>query len=315
VTTEELATTARLAPGGRVDSDVDGAPANPARAAAWLFALGITCVALVVGGYLVCVRTAWGQRIDNAAWAGRRFASGRAIDASGHVLRTISTSSLAIAVVVLALTALVRGRPRLAVVVGLAILGACVTTEVLKLGVLTRPELIDNARIAKNTYPSGHSTVAMSVAVAAVLVVPQRWRGGVALVGLGYASLVGIATVTAGWHRPSDVGAGFAVAFGWGAAAALVLVGWRGTGVTTPRVRHRPPPRIALLLAVIGGGLVLGLTAIAAAVLTASGHDLFAVHRSDAFPAAVLGIAAVAALLGAALLGALRGVTLDPVLE
>jgi membrane-associated phospholipid phosphatase len=298
-----------------LDRDTDGPPANPARASVWLVALGLACVGLVVAGYVVAVRTEWGQRVDDAAFAGRRLAAGRAIEASGHVLRTISTSSLAIAVVVLALTALVRGRPRLAVVTGVAILGACVTTELLKFDVLTRPVLLAHPRVLKNTYPSGHSTVAMSVAVAAVLVVPQRWRGGVALLGLGYASLIGVATVTAGWHRPSDVGAGFAVAVGWGAAAALVLVGWRGTGARTPRVRHRPPPRVATLLALVGGGLVLGLVVVAAAVLTRSGNDLFALDRGDAFPAAVLGIGAVAALLGAGLLGALRGVTLDPVLE
>lgn len=310
-------TTSELSPPAApvLDPDRDGAPANPARASVWLLALGLACVVLVVVGYVVAVRTTWGQRVDDAAWVGRHFATGRAIAASGHVLRTISTSSLAIAVVVLALTALVRGRPRLALVSGVAILGAVLTTEALKFEVLTRPVLLAHPRVMKNTYPSGHSTVAMAVAVAAVLVVPQRWRGGVALVGLGYASLIGVATVTAGWHRPSDVGAGYAVAVGWGAAAALVLVGWRGTGALTPRVRHRPPPRVAWLLAVVGAGLVLGLVAVAAAVLTTSGNDLFAVDRGDAFPAAVVGIAACAALLGAGLLGALRGVTLDPVLE
>jgi hypothetical protein len=232
------------------------------------------------------------------------------------VLGTISVTSLAIATVALALTAFARGRPRLAIVAGLAILGACVTTEVLKLELLSRPDLLDNARgTSNNSYPSGHATVAMSVAVAAILVVPQRWRGGTALVGLGFAVTVGVATVTTGWHRPSDVGSGFAVAVGWGAAAALVLVGWRGTGVRAPRVRHRPPPRVATLLAVVGGGVALGLAVVAAVVVATSRNDLLAVDRGDAFPAAVFAIAALAALLGAGLLGALRGVTLDPVLE
>ena len=108
------------------------------------------------------------------------------------------------------------------------------TTEVLKLHILERPDLLDGVSRPWNTFPSGHSTVAMSLAVGAVLVAPRRLRGTVALAGVAYAAAVAGATVVTGWHRPSDtIGGGF-VAVGWGAAVAAILVATRGTGRDLP---------------------------------------------------------------------------------
>jgi membrane-associated phospholipid phosphatase len=286
------------------------APARPdAVAVARLAALLMGTVVLVVVGYLVAVRTTRGQRLDDAALLGRNVATPRAVHVARLAIGTVSVTSLAIAVIVLVIVAFGRGRPRLALVVGAATVGANVTSEVLKHNVLTRPILLVHAPIAFNTYPSGHSTVAMSVSVAAMLVVSRRWRGTVAIVGLSYAIAVGGGTMVVGWHRPSDVIAGFAVAIGWGAAAALVLIVWRGDRRAPPDDDAEVP--LPGLLAVAGVGLVV----LAGAVLVGAvgrSAELFELRRGRAFIAASLAIVAVGALLVAALLAPLRNVTLDP---
>jgi hypothetical protein len=72
--------------------------------------------------------------------------------------------------------------------------------------------------------PSGHSTVAFSVAVALVLVLPVRLRAVAAAAGVGYTTLTAMATLSAGWHRPSDSVAAFLVVACWAALVGVVLV-------------------------------------------------------------------------------------------
>jgi hypothetical protein len=63
----------------------------------------------------------------------------------------------------------------------------------------------------------------MSLMCAVVLVVPYRFRGLVLFLASLWAASVGIATVTASWHRPSDtIGAGLVV-IGFACAAVAVL--------------------------------------------------------------------------------------------
>jgi membrane-associated phospholipid phosphatase len=278
-------------------------------------------VALVVGAgvvftsaYVIAVRTSRGQELDDAAFRGREAATEQAAHAARIMLATISVGSLALALFVLVVFAFGRGRPRLAWVVGIATVGAVATSEALKHLVLERPRLLEHTTSVHNTFPSGHSTVAMSVAVAAVLVAPRQWRGPVALLGLVYASSVGAATLIAGAHRPSDVAGGFAVSTAWAAGGALVLVVWRGSG--TPRAGRAgravgDAPHFATLLAATGTGLVVAALAVLAGVVGRR-DELFTVDNTRAFVAAAVAIAAIAALFGAALLAALRDVTLDP---
>src|SRR5690606_39114784 len=77
---------------------------------------------------------------------------------------------------------------------------------------------------AGNSLPSGHATAAAAFAIGLTLVLPPRARGPVSLVGATYAAVVGVATLSSGWHRPSDVVAAYLVVGGWAAAAGLVLV-------------------------------------------------------------------------------------------
>jgi hypothetical protein len=55
-------------------------------------------------------------------------------------------------------------------------------------------------------------------------VLPPAAREVGAILGATYAAVVGIATLSSGWHRPSDVIGSYLIAGAWAAFAGLVLV-------------------------------------------------------------------------------------------
>jgi membrane-associated phospholipid phosphatase len=128
--------------------------------------------------------------------------------------------------VLLALIALLRGQPRLALAVITLLALTSVSSQVLKalLAYPRYPGQVGLARVTPAAFPSGHSTAAMTLAIATVMVVPGRLRPLAALVGGGLALGVGISVVLQGWHFPSDVAGGFLLATGWG---LVLLAGLR----------------------------------------------------------------------------------------
>lgn len=279
-----------------------------------LVVLVIVCVLLLVALYVVAVRTEWGQRLDNAALDGRTTHE-RVLRATDRLLDTISISSLAVVGTVIALIALARRRPHLAVMALVVIGGANLTTQVLKRDLLIRPELLGHPDpLGGASFPSGHATVAMSVVVALVLVVPVRMRGPTAALGFVYAALVGMGVVTAGWHRPSDVMAGYLVAVGWAAGAAALLIIWRGAASARlggDRLPVLPPVVVGLGL----GLLIVGFLGFAATVVALRQAQLDVVELDEAYGGAMAAIVGVGMLLMSSLVFALRNVTLDPVVE
>jgi membrane-associated phospholipid phosphatase len=270
----------------------------------------VVCVVALAVLYVVAVRTGWGQRLDNAALAGRT--SRPAVQrATARLLDTITLSSLVLGAIAISLIAVARQRIHLAVTAGALLLVGNVTAQVLKDRVLARPSLVSPDPLGPS-FPSGHATVAMSLAVALFLVVPARMRAATAIGGLLYACAVGTGTVTAGWHRPSDVMGGYLVAIGTGAAAAAALVVWRGT----ERGRSadtRQTPLLSPLLAGMGIALVgVAFIGFATTFVAIRQDDLDAVHLGGSYAAALTAIVGVALVLVAAFLTALRGVDLDP---
>lgn len=236
----------------------------------------------------------------------------RAYDDARALLSTISIGSLALIGGAIVLVALARRRPRLAIGAFVLVLGSNVTTQVLKRLVLPRPDLLPaDLREGGPSFPSGHSTVAMSLALAFVLVVPRSVRTLAAAAGLVYAVGVGVAVIVAGWHRPSDAYGAYLVAFAWACLVAAVLVEERGLGprpVSEPDVR----PAGGRLLLVAG----LAILAVAFAILLAVGatrysDDLSIPTPDRAFAAGALTVGGLGALLVGALLWLLRGVSLD----
>ena len=104
--------------------------------------------------------------------------------------------------------------------------GANIATQVVKIAA-AHPRyqpILGSDQLSGTAFPSGHATAAMSLALAAVLVAPSRWRPATAIVGGAFALAVSIALVIQGWHYPSDVLGGFLVA---GTVTMLALAGLR----------------------------------------------------------------------------------------
>lgn len=114
------------------------------------------------------------------------------------------------------LIALVRRRPRVAVAVGMILLGANLTTQLLKpLLATARPIPVPGFSINAASWPSGHATAAMALALCCVLVAPARRRPAVGALMAGFAVAVCYSFLELGWHYPSDVLGGFLVASVW----------------------------------------------------------------------------------------------------
>jgi membrane-associated phospholipid phosphatase len=276
-----------------------------------LAALAVVCVVGLAVAYLVFVRTHAGQRIDEAALNGR-LASPKARNAAGDLLTTISVGSLALMLVLLAGQALLRRRLAVAVVAVAVVLGAVTTTELLKHFVLARPDLLATpSTIDHNSFPSGHTTTAFAVGIAAALAAPPRWRRLVAAAAFLYGAAIGVATIAAGWHRPSDVAGALLVVTGWAAAVVLAVAladrdafGDARRGAARSSSARGPDLEGYAILA--GAALVLGWVAVIAIV---AGRRVGAIELTTlnaAFVAACAGVAALAALLLAALLAVLR---------
>jgi membrane-associated phospholipid phosphatase len=258
------------------------------------------------------VHTYHGQRLDEGAFDGRALASGRARSAADHLLTTISVASLALALVVLMAQAAVRRRVALSLVAAAVIVGAVLTTEVLKHWVLERPDLVPS-RLYRNSFPSGHATVAFSVGVAATLVVPPSLRRPAAALAVLYAGGIGVAVIAAGWHRPSDVVGAYLVTVAW-AAAVVAFAASRDERAYAEMRTERAWPEGTLALRYLIGGVGLAalgfLAAVAVAFASETGRIGWTIVDA-AFLGASAGVVALAAVLMAALLYALRLATVE----
>jgi membrane-associated phospholipid phosphatase len=261
----------------------------------WLVLVGLVQVGALVATYVVFVRTRTGQLVDAAALFGTGYGRDRVDTVVERVLGVVSVTSLLVVIVVIASIALARRRPGLAAGAVAIVVLANGSAQVLKHDVLTRPEIDFYPHgLPINSLPSGHATVAMSLAVALTLVVSPRWRGTVAVLGATYAAVTGVATLSAGWHRPSDSVASFLVVGTCAAAVGLLLL---ITGVGETRAVAPRPGAVTLLLLVALAALAAAGLALAATVAWVdSPADLFGRGRLVlAYAGGAAGIVGVAA--------------------
>ncbi|MBR7832727.1 phosphatase PAP2 family protein [Actinospica durhamensis] len=230
--------------------------------------------------YLVAVRSGVGQRFENAVWVGSgQTAMQRPAQAVG-ALDLIGTWSVIAAVLVVVGIGLLRRQVALALA-GAAVVGASMaTTEFLK-STLIRPNLVPGwTDSAGNSFPSGHTTVAMSVMFALILVAPYRFRGLIAFCTAATATEIGALTIVARWHRPSDtLGADLVVLF-YAGLAVLVLAAFGRIRPIAARPLEGRPPRGLLTL----GPIALGTaTAVCGAMLYAALTYYHRVHYAPGY--------------------------------
>lgn len=185
-------------------------------------AIGLVLLACVCGGlmlavYWAFVRTYSGQIVDFASWRGGFIGRPMMRTLLGwlqDIFPILFGIIIAGAIVTVLIVTLKRRRLELLVAAGVLVGGSLGTTELLKHVVLPRPGF-GIGSMNFNSLPSGHTTAAASIAIAVVLVVPPAARIAATLIGGLFAVLIGIGTLAVGWHRPSDVIAGYLVVAGW----------------------------------------------------------------------------------------------------
>lgn len=174
--------------------------------------------------YLLAVHTTTGQRFEDAALRGATQVDAEVRQAALDQFHTITVTSQLAAAVIVGVIGLLRRQVWLAVAGVGVILGGQAATQVLKYHVLSRPDLVSiNRTFADNTLPSGHTTAAMSLLFATLIVMPHRFRGVAMFFTLTWAVGIGAYTVIIKAHRLSDTLAADAVALIVACAASHFL--------------------------------------------------------------------------------------------
>ena len=119
--------------------------------------------------------------------------------------------------------ALAGERPRAALAVAAVLTLAPFTAELLKPLLAHTHDTVNFVSVNPASWPSGHSTAAMALALCAVLVSGPRLRPFVAVAGGLYVAAVCVGLLVLDWHMPSDVVGGLLVASLWMALAVAAL--------------------------------------------------------------------------------------------
>lgn len=268
--------------------------------------LGLAVVATTAMGVIgvVAVRTSTGQRLDDLAWFGGEGIQGSIAGATSALLHLVSPALIAtVMLICLALCAIRRDLPD-ALGVALVVGGSNLTTQVVKNVILDRPVLNVQNAVTENSFPSGHTTVLTSLAVAIAISLPRRIRPLGPLVVVGSAVASGVSTVAAGWHRPSDALGAYLVVTAWLLLALAVRIaltdGEPGTGAEDrggSLVVERAESAFLLGVAVIAG--IAAVTILGSVPRPLDGTD--AESQRLAFRGTAAGLLAASALLGSLL--------------
>jgi membrane-associated phospholipid phosphatase len=252
--------------------------------------LGVVLLALT---WFIALRTGFGGRVDRAVLHGFVGLQHTRVDALANLFTRLCDVGpfLGFGAAII-LVALIRRRPRVALGIVVILLCAGLTTELLK-AVLPSSRILPGLTHPVGSWPSGHSTAAMSLALCAVLAFPRRLRPIVAVIGAAFAVAVGYSTLTLVWHYPSDVLGGFLVAGTWTLVVVGALFSIEARGNSRSTEKGRLSLRSALTAPAVGGALAASLVG---AVLVVRPHDLLAyarVHTAFIVGAAAIGLAAL----------------------
>ena len=148
--------------------------------------------------------------------------------------------------------ALLRGRPRVALAAGLVMALTPVSAEALKPLLAHSHAHVDAVTVGPASWPSGHASAALALALCAVLVTPAARRPLVVVLGAAFALAVGCSLLILAWHMPSDVIGGYLLASLWMALAVAAL---RGADRRWPRGRRERRGVASGRGAALGSGL------------------------------------------------------------
>lgn len=210
---------------------------------------------LFVLGYLAFVWTPVGQALDNRAYFGHEAVRRGSLVYDQDLLRVVSVRALLAVAAVLFVISLVRRRLLTGLLVIASLACAVEGAEVFKkhlprqsLAAVYGPE---PSYLRGDTYPSGHTTIGTSVALAFLLLLPGRWRPWLGVAGGWMSASYATAVLFVGWHRPSDALGGIFWSGVCMGSTALVALAFQRSG-PVPGPACRPALVVSGLLAIAG---------------------------------------------------------------
>jgi membrane-associated phospholipid phosphatase len=267
-----------------------------------LLALAVcaACALAAIVVWWLAFRTSAGLWVDAAVLTGFTGLRGPRTEPLAQVLSSlVDLGPFTLLCALLVGIALVRGRSLRALAVGVVLLGANVTTQLLKPALAeVRPHPLVTA-VLPEAWPSGHATASMSLALCLVWVAPRALRPLAAAVGGLFVVAVVDSILLLAWHYPSDVAAGFCVAGAWTAAGVAAV--WALEGRPAPARRPLRPelavaPSALAAVGLAGLGLAIVLARPDGAIAYAQEHTAF-VAGAAAIAAGALALAASFAAL------------------
>jgi membrane-associated phospholipid phosphatase len=268
------------------------------RTALWLTLAGVAALAMV---WTTAAFTAPGHWFDDAVLAGFvAVQHGPLTRPAELIAATADPAPFLLLTVLLVVVALRNGRVRHAVLIPVILVGASSTTQILKPALAHErfAAILGKSQIGAGSWPSGHSTAAMALALCAVLAVRADWRPVTAALGGAYAVAVGFAVIILGWHFPSDVLGGYLMAGTW---TALGLAALRASQIRWP-ARSGREAAVRLREALAPTALLAGAGVVVAAA-TALARPTAVAAFADEHTAALAGGAGIALLGGALVCG------------
>ncbi|MGP9844721.1 phosphatase PAP2 family protein [Brachybacterium sp. 107] len=197
-------------PGARTRRRRTGALARPL--------LALLCAAIGTGLAVLLARTSVGttrgQRLDQLILSGAQDHQGRLSHYAELAVGTVSVPIMAGLLALALVLVLIRRRLSLLVPLVLLVLGANITTQVVKHLVVTRDALGPGIDVTPNSFPSGHTTLAATAMIAVVLA-SGRARAVIAPLGVVWTAAAGVGTLVLGWHRSSDVVGAIIIVAAW----------------------------------------------------------------------------------------------------
>ncbi|SDQ08005.1 phosphatase PAP2 family protein [Microbacterium sp. cf332] len=254
----------------------------------------VTAIAVTIA---VCVFTTSGQDADQTAMVAAANSTNPMLLAAQHISANYILIVAAVIMLASLAAALVRRRFAEAAAAGVVFIGSSIVTQILKHEVIARPELADGWGAYGNSLPSGHATIAIAAACAALFAAPPRMKFVLAPALVVWASVAGMGVIAAGWHRPSDVVTASLVVGFWSSVAALFVTavrrGGSARGSRLPTVRER---RFRAITAVLIFGAAMTAIALCASYAAGPGRTaVTAVLTVTTITATVLGALAASA--------------------
>jgi len=182
------------------------------------------------------------------------------------------------------IVALIRRRPRVALMLAVVLLAANETTQLLKPLLAAPRDIVYWNPIGTASWPSGHATAAMTLALCMVIAAPAHRRPAVGTAMAVFAIAVSYSFLELGWHYPSDVFGGFLVAATWTLLGMAALWTYEERhGAWTPAAVPRSTLSVgeALLPAL---GILLLAAVLFLLIVVARPHQVIAyAHAHEAF--------------------------------